>query len=94
MCDIYEFKTTQKFTQLYPGNACGRNWCIQTSYRKMGTWESTLDIAHCIKLAELYDVTLEILVNHNEKETGLTVPPKGKHMFGSATVRKRTNCYS
>ena len=62
--------------------------------RQMGTWESTLDIAHCIKLAELYDVTLENLVNHNEKETGLTVPPKGKHMFGSATVRKRTNCYS
>ena len=51
--------------------------------------ESTPELSFCVKLAGLYDVTLDNLVNYNEEEAGLAVPPKGKHMFGSATVGER-----
>lgn len=51
--------------------------------------ESTPDLYFCVKLAELYNVTLDNLVNYNESEVGLSVPPKGKHLFGSTTVGNR-----
>ncbi|WP_440897065.1 helix-turn-helix domain-containing protein [Amphibacillus sp. Q70] len=51
--------------------------------------ESTPDIHFCIKLAELYDVTIDNLVNYNEQEEGVAVPPKGKHIFGATTVGER-----
>lgn len=51
--------------------------------------ESTPELSFCVKLAELYDVTLDNLANYNEEEAGLAVPPKGKHMFGSTTVGER-----
>lgn len=51
--------------------------------------ESTPDIDFCIKLAELYDVTIDNLVNYDEQEAGVMVPPKGKHIFGATTVGER-----
>lgn len=51
--------------------------------------ESTPELYFCVKLAELYNVTLDNLVNHKESEVGLAVPPKGKHVFGSTTVGDR-----
>jgi len=51
--------------------------------------ESTPELHFCVRLAELYNVTLDNLVNYNEKETGLAVPPKGKYLFGSTTVGDR-----
>lgn len=51
--------------------------------------ESTPELNFCIKLADLYDVTFDNLVNYNEKDTGLAVPPKGKHIFGTTTVGER-----
>lgn len=51
--------------------------------------ESTPDLDFCMKLAELYDVTLDNLVSYNEEDTGLAVPPKGKHVFGATTVGER-----
>lgn len=51
--------------------------------------ESTPDLHLCIKLAELYNVTLDNLVNYDEQESGLPVPPKGKYFFGATTVGER-----
>lgn len=51
--------------------------------------ESTPDIQFCIKLAKLYDVTIDNLVNYDEQEAGISVPPKGKHFFGATTVGER-----
>ena len=44
------------------------------------------DIEKCVLLAELYNVTLDDLVNYTKDEMGLNVPPKGKHVFGVVTV--------
>lgn len=51
--------------------------------------ESTPELHFVIQLAELYDVTIDNLVNFNEEEAGLSVPPKGKHVFGATTVGER-----
>ncbi|MBB4825043.1 AbrB family looped-hinge helix DNA binding protein [Sporosarcina luteola] len=51
--------------------------------------ESTPDLQFCIRLAELYDVTLDNLVNYDEQKAGVSVPPKGKHFFGATTVSDR-----
>ena len=51
--------------------------------------ESTPSIQYCMELAQLYNVTLDNLVNYEQQESGLGVPPKGKHFFGTATLGER-----
>ena len=52
--------------------------------------ESTPDIVHCDALASLYDVSLDDLLHFDQKkEGGMSVPPKGKHLFGTVQVGER-----
>ena len=65
---------------------------INVSRQSVAKWEngeSNPDIESCIKLANLYNVKLDDLVNHSEEETGFGVPPKGKFFFGSVVVGER-----
>lgn len=65
---------------------------LDVSRQVIAKWErgeSTPDLDLCVKLADLYGVTLDNLVNYDEEEEGLAVPPKGKHIFGAATVGER-----
>ena len=65
---------------------------INVSRQSVAKWEngeSNPDIESCIKLANLYNVKLDDLVNHSEEETGIGVPPKGKFFFGSVVVGER-----
>lgn len=65
---------------------------INVSRQSVAKWEngeSTPDIESCIKLANLYNVKLDDLVNHSEEKTGIAVPPKGKYFFGSVVVGER-----
>lgn len=49
--------------------------------------ESIPDVIHCNTLAELFDVSLDTLVNFEEGEDGRSeMPPKGKYMFGMVKV--------
>ncbi|KPI48601.1 AbrB family transcriptional regulator [Clostridioides difficile] len=56
------------------------------SVAKWESGESTPDIDSCIKLAKLYNVKLDDLVNHSEEKTGIIIPPKGKFFFGAVVV--------
>lgn len=56
------------------------------SVAKWESGESTPDIDSCIKLAKLYNVKLDDLVNHSEEKTGIIIPPKGKFFFGAVIV--------
>lgn len=49
---------------------------------KYETGESVPDIEKCKLIADYFEVSLDDLVNYSDKETGLGVPPKGKHLFG------------
>lgn len=63
--------------------------CLRVSRQtisKYETGESLPDIDKCKLLAEIFDVSLDDLVNYDKEVTGLGVPPKGKHMFGMVKV--------
>ena len=65
---------------------------INVSRQSVAKWEnneSVPDINSCVKLAKLYNVTLDNLVNHSEEKSGITIPPKGKYFFGAVTVGER-----
>ena len=56
---------------------------------KWETGESVPDIQKCSQLADIFGVTLDDLVNHEPDESGLGVPPRGKHVFGIVTVGEK-----
>ena len=65
---------------------------INVSRQVIAKWEkgeSTPDLHHSMNIANYFGVTLDALVNHNPDETGIDIPPKGKHFFGTATVGER-----
>lgn len=65
---------------------------IGVSRQTVAKWEageSIPDIINCDALAQLYNVELNDLIHHNQEETGLNIPPKGKHIFGTVRVGER-----
>lgn len=53
---------------------------------KYETGDALPDIEKCKRLAEVFGVYLDDLVNYEKRENGLGVPPKGKHIFGMVKV--------
>jgi len=54
---------------------------------KYETGESVPDIEKCKKIADVFGVSLDDLVNYDSKNKfGLKLPSKGKHMFGVVKV--------
>ncbi len=65
---------------------------IGVSRQAVAKWENgeTLpDLENCIALANLYNVTLDDLVNYDPVKADLPIAPKGKHAFGTVTVGDR-----
>lgn len=62
---------------------------VGVSRQAVAKWESgesVPDLGSCCALAELFRVSLDNLVRFDDQDTGLAVPPRGKHFFGSLTV--------
>ncbi len=56
---------------------------------KYETGESLPDIERCRQLADIFDVSMDDLVNYEKTDRenlGLEVPPRGKHVFGMVKV--------
>ena len=56
---------------------------------KYETGESLPDIERCRLLADVFEVTMDDLVNYDKSDSanlGMEVPPKGKHIFGMVKV--------
>lgn len=52
--------------------------------------ETVPDLDKCKLLAELFGVSLDDLANYEPEENlGLSLPPKGKHLFGVVTVGEK-----
>ncbi len=65
---------------------------IGVSRQSVAKWENgeTLpDINNCVALAELYDVSLDDLVNYSGENENIGIQPKGKHIFGVVKVGER-----
>ncbi len=64
---------------------------LNVSRQTVAKWESgetVPDIGNCNELARLYEVSLDDLVNF-EGIQGIPIPPKGKYIFGTVTMRER-----
>ena len=61
------------------------------AYAKWEKGETIPDVERCQKLAELYGVTIDSLINFSDKigTITLTPGPKGKHIFGTAKINDR-----
>ena len=65
---------------------------IGVSRQAVAKWENgetAPDIYNCKALADLFDVSLDDLVNFSSENTGLLVRPKGKYIFGVVTVGEK-----
>ena len=66
---------------------------IGVSRQAVAKWENgttTPDIMNCTALAKLYNVTLDELITfENHEIEGITVPPKGKYLFGTVKVGEK-----
>lgn len=57
---------------------------IGVSRQTLAKWEageSVPEIDKCIRIADLYQVSLDDLVHYSGKEKGLQIPEKGKHIW-------------
>ena len=71
----------RKLHQLTQEEVAERVGVSRQALAKWENGETMPDIEKCVLLAELYNVTLDDLVNYKKDEMGLCVPPKGKHIF-------------
>ncbi len=65
---------------------------VGVSRQALAKWESgeTIpDMDKCMKLAAIYNVSLDTLATYQEKTDGLPLPPKGKYLFGTVTVGEK-----
>ena len=61
------------------------------AYAKWEKGETVPDVERCQRLAELYGITMDSLINFSDKvgTTTLVPAPKGKHIFGTTKINDR-----
>lgn len=61
------------------------------SYSKWELGESVPDIIKCDKLAKFYKISIDSLLNDNNKVENIKLPPHpdGKHLFGTILVKDK-----
>lgn len=65
---------------------------VEVSRQTLSKWEtgdSLPDIEKCTRLADIFGVSLDELVNYEAMVPGLGVPPRGKHVFGIVTIGEK-----
>ena len=65
---------------------------VGVSRQAVAKWENgetVPDLRSCCAMAGTFGVTLDDLVHYDPQGTGLPIPPRGKHLFGTVTVGER-----
>lgn len=65
---------------------------INVSRQAVAKWENNVtipDLINCTALADLYDVSVDDLIFFDDEENEFGITPKGKYIFGTATLGKR-----
>ncbi|MBQ9001067.1 MAG: helix-turn-helix domain-containing protein [Eggerthellaceae bacterium] len=65
---------------------------VGVSRQTVAKWEAgetSPDLEHAATLADALGCTVDTLANFDSEGTGLAVPPRGKHLFGSVKVGER-----
>ena len=75
--------------QLSQEEVAGRIGVSRQAVAKWETGQSVPDILNCDALAKLYDVELDDLRHYDQEQIGKSIPPRGKHLFGTVRVGER-----
>ena len=75
--------------QLSQEEVAGRIGVSRQAVAKWETGQSVPDILNCDALAKLYDVELVGLLPYAQEQTVKSLPPRGKHLFGTVRVGER-----
>ena len=65
---------------------------IGVSRQAVAKWEigeTTPDLINCDALADLYNVSVDDLLHFDQAKESVSIPPKGKHLFGAVKVGER-----
>ena len=65
---------------------------VGVTRQALAKWESgetTPDVLHCDRLAQLYGVSLDDLLHFEQKPGSVPPPPRGKHVFGVVQMGER-----
>lgn len=81
--NLYNLRKLHKLSQEQVAERLGVS---RQAVAKWEAGETAPDIHNCVALAQLYDVSVDELVNYDGAGSGVAVPPKGKHLFGMVTV--------
>lgn len=83
--NLSELRKLRGFSQEELANMIGVS---RQTLSKYETGESLPDIEKCRLLADTFEVTIDDLIMYDKSRDniGLTVPPKGKHVFGMVKV--------
>ncbi len=81
--NLYKLRKLHELSQEQVGERLGVS---RQAVSKWETGETAPDIHNCVALARLYDVSVDDLVNYDNADSDMVVPPKGKHLFGVVTV--------
>ncbi|MBE9915692.1 helix-turn-helix domain-containing protein [Paenibacillus donghaensis] len=84
--NLKRLRKTYKYTQEEVAENIGVS---RQAVAKWENGETIPDINHCIALAELYNLTLDDLVNRPGGQKDAGSPSKGKHVFGTVKVGDR-----
>lgn len=77
----------RKYNRLSQEDLAEKVGVTRQAIAKWESGETVPDLEKCRLLAEIFEVSLDDLANHeSESNWGIGVPPKGKHLFGVVTV--------
>lgn len=85
----YNLTTLRQLNKFSQEEVAERIGVSRQAVAKWETGQSVPDILNCDALAKLYDVELDDLIHHDQEQTGESIPPKGKHIFGTVRVGER-----
>ncbi|MCM1160794.1 MAG: helix-turn-helix domain-containing protein [Roseburia sp.] len=76
----------RKLNNMTQEELAGRIGVSRQTLSKWETGDSLPDIEMSRAIAQLFGVTLDDLVCYESSESGLPIPPKGRHAFGMVKV--------
>ena len=85
----YNLTTLRQLNKFSQEEVAERIGVSRQAVAKWETGQSIPDILNCDALAKLYDVELDDLIHYDQEQTGESIPPKGKHIFGTVRVGER-----
>lgn len=85
--NLLTLRKMKKLSQEQVAEAVGVS---RQAYTRWERGETVPDIKSCVALADLYEVSLDELVNFSgHKNEKLPLPPRGKHLFGVVNVGEK-----